>query len=45
MHRRVIPTLAVALLLVVAVAGAQSPTAETKQLDVPYVRRHPLVPA
>ena len=40
MHRRVIPTLAVALLLVVAVAGAQSPTAETKQLDVPYVPTH-----
>jgi hypothetical protein len=41
MHRRLIPPLTVALMLLVAVAGAQSPTTiEKKPLDVPYVPTH-----
>jgi hypothetical protein len=40
MHRRLIPALTVALMLLVAVAGAQSPTTEKKPLDVPYVPTH-----
>ena len=40
MHRRLIPSLTVALTLLVAVAGAQSPTTEKKPLDVPYVPTH-----
>ena len=40
MHRRLIPVVTVVLLLVVAVAGAQSPTTEKKPLDVPYVPTH-----
>ena len=39
MHRRLVPVLA-ALLLLVAVARAQSPTTEKKPLDVPYVPTH-----
>ena len=41
MHRRLITLLTVALTLLVAVAGAQSPTTtEKKPLDVPYVPTH-----
>src|SRR5512145_1904824 len=40
MHRRIVPALAAALLLLVAGAGAQSPTTEKKPLDVPYVPTH-----
>ena len=40
MHGRLIPTVTVALLLLVAVAGAQSPTTDKKPLDVPYVPTH-----
>src|SRR5919108_1421515 len=41
MHRRLITPLTVALTLLVAVAGAQSPTTtEKKPLDVPYVPTH-----
>lgn len=40
MHRRLIPAFTVALMLVVTVAGAQSPTTEKKPLDVPYVPTH-----
>jgi hypothetical protein len=40
MHRRLIPSLTVALMLLVTVAGAQSPTTEKKPLDVPYVPTH-----
>lgn len=41
MHRRLIPPLTVALMLLVAVAGAQSPTTtEKRPLDVPYVPTH-----
>jgi predicted O-methyltransferase YrrM len=42
MHRRLIPLLIVALMFLVAVAGAQSPTTTTekKPLDVPYVPTH-----
>jgi predicted O-methyltransferase YrrM len=37
---RLIPALTVALLLVVSVVGAQSPTTDNKPLDVPYVPTH-----
>jgi predicted O-methyltransferase YrrM len=41
MHRRLIPVLTVVFMLLVAAAGAQSPTtAEKKPLDVPYVPTH-----
>jgi len=40
MLRRLLPALTVALLLVVSVVGAQSPTTEKKPLDVPYVPTH-----
>ena len=40
MHRRLVPTLTVALLLFVVAAGAQAPTTEKKPLDVPYVPTH-----
>ena len=41
MHRRLIHPITVSLMLVVAVAGAQSPnTTEKKPLDVPYVPTH-----
>src|SRR5512145_80714 len=40
MHRRIVPALAAALLLLVAGAGAQAPTTDTKPLDVPYVPTH-----
>jgi predicted O-methyltransferase YrrM len=40
MYRRLIPAVTVALMLVVTVAGAQSPTMEKKPLDVPYVPTH-----
>ena len=40
MHRRLIPVFTVVFMLLVAVAGAQSPTAEKKPLDVPYVPTH-----
>ena len=39
MHRRVVPALT-AVVLFVAVAGAQAPTTEQKPLDVPYVPTH-----
>src|SRR5688572_3945434 len=39
-HRRLVPTLTVALLLFVVAAGAQAPTTEKKPLDVPYVPTH-----
>jgi methyltransferase family protein len=40
MLRRLVPALTVALMLVVSVVGAQSPTTEKKPLDVPYVPTH-----
>lgn len=40
MHRRVVAMFTAVLLLLVAAAGAQSPTKETKPLDVPYVPTH-----
>ena len=40
MPHRVVPALTTALLLLVAVAGAQVPTTEKKALDVPYVPTH-----
>jgi 2-polyprenyl-3-methyl-5-hydroxy-6-metoxy-1,4-benzoquinol methylase len=40
MNRRLVPALTVALILLVAVAGAQSPTTDKKPLDVPYVPTH-----
>jgi predicted O-methyltransferase YrrM len=40
MLRRLIPAVTVALLLVVSVVAAQSPTTDTKPLDVPYVPTH-----
>jgi hypothetical protein len=41
MHRRLVPAFTVVFMLLVAVAGAQSPTTtEKKPLDVPYVPTH-----
>ena len=40
MHRRLILPATVALMLLVTVAGAQSPTTDKKPLDVPYVPTH-----
>ena len=40
MFRRLVPAVTVALLLVVSVVAAQSPTTDKKPLDVPYVPTH-----
>ena len=40
MHRRLILPTTVALMLLVTVAGAQSPKTDKKPLDVPYVPTH-----